>query len=137
MKEDPPTPRRLSMMRRAMSAPQGISDSLDSQLSDFESEFAGGAPSYTSLAVGLSVRAADVKAAADQEDAGEEDEDSGRLRRISGGSAGSLDEDDGEEEGEEEEEEEEEGRGKGTGEGEGEGEGKGKGEGKGEGEGEG
>ena len=40
VKEDPPTPRRLSMMRRAMSAPQGISDSLDSQLSDFESEFA-------------------------------------------------------------------------------------------------
>ena len=62
--------------------------------------------SSISLAVGLSVRAADVKAAADQEDAGEEDEDSGRLRRISGGSAGSLDEDDGEEEGEEEEEEE-------------------------------
>ena len=106
VKEDPPTPRRLSMMRRAMSAPQGISDSLDSQLSDFESEFAAGAPSYTSLAVGLSVRAADVKAAAVDDDAGEEDEDSGRLRRISGGSAGSLDEDDGEEEGEEEEEEE-------------------------------
>ena len=51
------------------------------------------------------MRAADVKAAADHDDAGEEDEDSGRLRRISGGSAGSLDEDDGEEEGEEEEEE--------------------------------
>ena len=42
--------------------------------------------------LGASVRAADVKAAAVDDDAGEEDEDSGRLRRISGGSAGSLDE---------------------------------------------